>query len=168
LLPLLIVAPAWGNSDMRVGNEAPAFALPDQHGNTRRLEEFSGKWLVLYFYPKDDTPGCTKEACHFRDDIFQFRDLGAEVVGVSIDSTESHKEFAEKYSLPFPLLADHQGKVASSYGSLWKLGPIRFAKRHSFIISPDGRIAKIYTSVKPDGHSDDVIRDLRELQSGDK
>jgi peroxiredoxin Q/BCP len=150
---------------MQTGSEAPAFALPDQNGKTRRVEDCSGKWLVLYFYPKNDTPGCTKEACHFRDDIFQFRDLGAEVIGVSIDSTESHKAFAEKYSLPFPLLADREGKVAKAYGSLWKLGPLRFAKRHSFIVTPDGKIAKIYKSVKPETHSDEVIRDLRELQT---
>jgi len=111
-------------NEIKVGMPAPDFELMDQQGTVQQLENYRGKWVVLYFYPKDDTPGCTKEACHFRDDIFLFKKVGAQVLGVSIDTQESHKKFAEKYSLPFPLLADVKGKVAKTYGSLWSLGSL--------------------------------------------
>ncbi|WP_369802378.1 peroxiredoxin [Sulfuriferula sp. AH1] len=101
----------------QVGQLAPDFALPDQSGKLQKLADFRGKWLVLYFYPKDETPHCTTEACQFRDDIFKIRALGAEVIGVSVDNTESHAEFARKHGLPFPLLADRNGLVAARYGS---------------------------------------------------
>lgn len=121
--------------------------------------------MVLYFYPKNDTPGCTAEACRFRDDIHRLKALGAQVIGVSIDNQQSHKAFAEKYGLPFPLLADREGEVAKAYGGLWSLGPLRLAKRHTFIIGPDGHIAKIYRKVGPEQHSDRVIADLTRLQA---
>jgi thioredoxin-dependent peroxiredoxin len=151
---------------LKPGDPAPAFALTDQSGKPHALADYRGKWLILYFYPKDDTPGCTTEACNFRDDISRITALGANVVGVSLDDSKSHARFAEKFKLPFPLLADTGGEVARSYGSLTSLGPIKFAKRHSFIIRPDGRIAKIYRDVNPDTHSRDIQKDLKALQAG--
>jgi thioredoxin-dependent peroxiredoxin len=150
--------------DMAVGSVAPDFSLPDQTGKTQTLSAYRHHWVVLYFYPKDDTPGCTTEACQFRDDYLAVRKLGAEVLGVSVDNHDSHAEFASKYHLPFPLLADTDGKVAKQYGALWSLGFVKFARRHTFIIDPDGRIAKIYRSVDPKTHSRQVIDDLKSLE----
>ncbi len=151
---------------MTVGDPAPDFALVDQSGTTRSLSSYRGRWVVLYFYPKDDTPGCTTEACQFRDDYFQAKKLGAEILGVSIDNTDSHAAFAKKYSLPFPLLADKDGAVAKQYGSLFGVWPLRFARRHTFLIDPQGKIAKIYRSVNPQTHSREVIGDLKALRGG--
>lgn len=150
---------------VKVGQLAPDFSLVDQSGTTHTLSAYRGHWVVLYFYPKDDTPGCTKEACRFRDDYAQVKQLGADVLGVSVDNTDSHAKFAAKYHLPFPLLADHDGKVARSYNSLFGIWPIRFARRHTFIIDPQGRIAKIYRDVDPATHSAVVIGDLKALQA---
>jgi len=146
-----------------VGDAAPAFRLQDQHGNWVALEDFKGKWVALYFYPKADTPGCTKEACEFRDNIFAFEELGATILGVSIDAIQDQKKFAEKYSLPFPLLADVDGKAAETYGVLNNLGVMKLARRQSFLIGPDGRIAKHYAKVDPAAHSKEVLADLRAL-----
>ncbi|MGB5298911.1 MAG: peroxiredoxin [Thiogranum sp.] len=151
--------------DLKPGDPAPAFELRDQHGKMHHLSDYQGQWLVLYFYPKDDTPGCTSEACEFRDDFMTLQGMDVRLLGVSLDDVKSHKEFAEKYHLPFPLLSDRTGEVARVYGSLWKLGPIRFARRHTFIIDPQGRMAKIYRSVAPKTHSDQVIGDLENLRS---
>lgn len=170
-LGLLALSPACSLAEeieMTIGSPAPDFSLPDQQGRTRSLSAFHGQWVVLYFYPKDDTPGCTKEACHFRDDYLAARKLGAEILGVSVDSAESHVKFSNKYSLPFPLLADTDGKVARQYGALWSLGPIRFARRQTFLIDPQGRIARIYRDVDPDGHSREVIDALKALQLAGK
>jgi peroxiredoxin Q/BCP len=152
-------------SELKPGDPAPAFALADQAGKTHTLTDYRGQWLVLYFYPKDDTPGCTTEACNFRDDISRITALGARVVGVSLDDRASHAKFSEKFRLPFPLLADTDGSVARTYGSLTSLGFVKFAKRHSFIIRPDGTIAKIYRDVNPDTHSRDIQKELKALQS---
>ena len=146
------------------GSNAPDFTLLDQDGQTHRLNDYAGKWLVLYFYPKDDTPGCTQEACRFRDDIGVLGDLNAAIAGVSIDDTASHVDFARKYQLPFPLLSDPNGKTAADYDSLLNLGLIRFAKRHTFIIAPDGRIAARFDKVNPATHVQEVARTLRTLQ----
>jgi peroxiredoxin Q/BCP len=143
------------------GAQAPAFSLPDQAGKRRSLSEFRGKWVVLYFYPADDTPGCTEQACKFRDDIFALTQLGAQVVGVSLDDSASHAQFAKKYSLPFPLLADAGGAVTKSYGALPEGG--RYANRYTFLIDAEGKIAKIYTTVDTSRHSVEVIADLRRL-----
>ncbi|HEX9686197.1 MAG TPA: peroxiredoxin [Burkholderiales bacterium] len=151
-------------NEPRVGDEAPGFALPDQDGRTRNLAEFRGKWLVLYFYPRDDTPGCTKQACAFRDDRHKLAALGAEVVGVSVDNVESHLDFAKEYSLPFPLLADAGGAVAARYGSIRDLGLIKFARRNTFLIDPQGRIARVYLSVNAASNSREVIEDLERLR----
>ena len=145
------------------GQAAPDFKLPDQTGKMHQLADYHGKWLVLYFYPKDDTPGCTKQACAFRDDIAKLRELGAQVVGVSLDDSASHAEFAKKYSLPFPLLADQQGLTAERYGSLTKIVAMKFAKRNTFLIDPQGKIAKVYLSAEAGRNSEQVIADLTGL-----
>jgi peroxiredoxin Q/BCP len=151
---------------LSVGDQAPTFTLQDQHGRQHALPDYQGRWLVLYFYPKDDTPGCTAQACAFRDDFQQLRRMQVAVLGVSLDSVASHQAFAEKHGLPFPLLSDETGEVAAAYGALWKLGPIRFARRHSFIIDPEGRISGIFRSVKPANNSDEIITELVELGAG--
>ena len=147
----------------KIGEAAPDFSLPDQNGVTHSLHEFAGKWLVLYFYPKDDTPGCTKEACSFRDDLHKLTALGAQVVGISVDDTRSHAEFAKKYHLPFPLLADSDKEVATRYGVLMNLGLIKIAKRYTFLIDPQGTINKVYDKVETSRHSQEIIDDLNRL-----
>jgi peroxiredoxin Q/BCP len=148
----------------KAGEPAPDFSLPDQDGRNRSLSEFRGKWLVLYFYPKDDTPGCTRQACTFRDDRQKLAALGAEVVGVSVDDVESHLDFAKEYRLPFPLLADAGGVVAARYGSLRDLGLVKFARRNTFLIDPQGRIAMVYLSASPAGNAQQVLGDLQRLK----
>lgn len=150
---------------VEVGQPAPSFMLFDQHSKSHTLESYQGQWVVLYFYPKDDTPGCTKEACEFRDDYRTLTAQNTQVLGVSVDSEESHAEFAEKYQLPFPLLADPKGKTAKKYQSLMSLGPIKFAKRHTFIIDPKGITRQIYRKVDPASHSDQILEELKKLQS---
>ena len=145
------------------GTPAAAFSLTDQAGKTRTLAEFRGKWVVLYFYPKDDTPGCTEEACKFRDDLFTLSQLGAQVIGVSLDDSASHARFAKKYSLPFPLLADPSGAVAASYGALPQGS--RYARRYTFLIDPAGKVARVYTKVETSRHSAEVIEDLKRLSN---
>ena len=148
------------------GDRARDFSLQDSQGRKHRLTDYRGRWLVMYFYPKDNTPGCTKEACRFRDQFRQFRDLNAEVIGISVDNAASHNRFSEKYQLPFPLLVDQQGQVASSYGALRSFGPFRHARRQTFIIDPLGNVALIYRRVRPGRHSQEVIKDLQMLQRG--
>lgn len=150
-------------ADFSVGDPAPAFELKDQSGEPHTLQDYRGKWLVLYFYPKDDTPGCTTEACEFRDNIFAFRKLNSQIIGISLDDESSHQEFAEKYSLPFPLLADVDGTAASAYGVLRNMVAFKVAKRETFLIDPEGRIAKHYEDVNPDSHSQEVLADLERL-----
>jgi peroxiredoxin Q/BCP len=147
-----------------VGTMAPDFALPDQHGQLRSLSEWRGKWVVLYFYPKDDTPGCTEEACTFRDDLEQLSALEAQVVGISVDTSASHKGFAEKYHLPFPLLADAKGEAAANYGALSDWLVIKLAKRYTFLINPQGKIAKAYLAVDTSRHSAEILSDLRQFR----
>lgn len=150
---------------LQIGQTAPDFKLTDQNNKTHSLADYKGKWVVLYFYPKDDTPGCTKEACTFRDDIFKLRELGAQVLGVSLDSAESHAKFAEKYGLPFPLLADTDGKVTESYGALMNLVVAKVAKRYTYLIDPEGKIRKTYLTVDPAKHAREIIGDLQALQA---
>jgi thioredoxin-dependent peroxiredoxin len=148
-----------------VGVPAPGFHLQDQTGTWHSLSEYRGKWLVLYFYPKDDTPGCTTQACEFRDNIFAFNKLGAVIVGISVDDVASHRQFAEEQSLPFTLLADSTKQTATAYGVLHSaLGIMEIAARETFIIDPEGRVAKHYRSVDPKGHSLAVLADLKALQ----
>lgn len=152
-------------AELKPGDAAPPFELPDQHSQAHRLSDYRGQWLVLYFYPRNDTPGCTTEACEFRDDLFTLKRMGAALLGVSTDDVESHQAFAEKYHLPFSLLSDARGELAGRYGALVRMGPLKFAKRHTFIIDPEGRIAKIYRKVRPKEHSDQVIADLERLRA---
>ena len=165
LLTLLISLPALADETPAVGEAAPGFRLQDQNGDWHALEDYRGTWLTVYFYPKDDTPGCTTEACNFRDNIYAFKGIGAEVVGVSVDTVDSHKDFSDKYKLPFVILADEKGATADAYGVLrdWKL--IQIASRQSFIIDPDGVIARHYEKVDPDTHTDEVLADLKNLMA---
>ncbi len=149
---------------VQLNQMAPDFALMDQHGKLQKLSAYRGHWLVLYFYPKDDTPGCTKEACQFRDGFAGIKKLGGEILGVSVDNQDSHAQFAKKYNLPFPLLADTDGAVAKQYDALWSLAFIRFARRHSFIVDPQGKIVRIYREVRPETHAQEIIDDLKTLQ----
>jgi peroxiredoxin Q/BCP len=148
----------------REGDAAPDFRLPDQHGAVRSNEEFRGKWLVLYFYPRDDTPGCTEQAARFRDTMRDIEAAGATVCGVSVDDSDSHAAFARKYNLPFALLADRLGETAVRYGSLRDFGFIKFAKRNTFLIDPRGKVAKVYIGAKPACNAEDVVRDLKRLE----
>lgn len=162
-MALLVSQMARAGELPKVGEAAPGFELPDQNGVKHDLKEYAGKWLVLYFYPRDDTPGCTQEACSFRDDLHKLTALGAQVVGISVDDSDSHAEFAKKYHLPFPLLADKSTEVAARYGALMNLGLVKFARRYTFLIDPQGKIAKVYESVETSRHSTEVIEDLARL-----
>jgi thioredoxin-dependent peroxiredoxin len=148
----------------KAGDKAPDFNLPNAKGELVSLASFKSNWVVLYFYPKDDTPGCTKEACTFRDDLHKLEKLGAKVVGVSVDDGKSHAEFAKKYNLPFPLLSDKDGAVANQYGALSNFVVFKIAKRYTFLISPDGVLQKSYLSVGTSRHSQQIIDDLTVIQ----
>ena len=149
---------------VKTGDAAPAFMLPDQEGKKHSLSDYKGKWVLVYFYPKDDTPGCTTEACTLRDNLPKFGKMKAQVLGVSADSVASHGKFAQKFKLTFPLLADEQKEVVQAYG-VW--GKKQFMgreymgiNRSSFLIDPKGKIAKVYEKVKPDVHAEAVLSDL--------
>jgi thioredoxin-dependent peroxiredoxin len=146
------------------GSNAPDFTLPSQEGSSISLKDYHGKWVVLYFYPKDQTPGCSREAHNFQVDQSKYAEHNAVVLGVSLDSVDSHKKFCAKESLSFKLLADTDHKVTDSYGSLTNLGVVKFAARHTFLIDPNGKIAKAYTSVDPVRHSAEVLAELDVLQ----
>ncbi len=163
IFPFLIIGPSL--ADINIGQKAPTFNLQDQNGTWHKLEDYKGQWVVLYFYPKDGTPGCTTEACNFRDNIFEFQKLNTQILGVSLDNVKSHQEFSEKYSLPFPILADVDKSCAENYGVLGKFMLMTIAKRQSFIINPDGEIVKHYKKVNADSHSEEVINDLKQLGS---
>ncbi|HXS14504.1 MAG TPA: thioredoxin-dependent thiol peroxidase [Candidatus Saccharimonadales bacterium] len=152
---------------LQVGQKAPEFALPDEDNTMHTLSEYKGKWVLLYFYPKDDTPGCTTEACSMRDNLPHFNDIKAVVLGVSVDSVESHKKFAQKYTLPFTLLADTGKTVVNQYG-VWQSKTIfgkevGGTKRTSFLIDPKGNIAKIYLNVNPLTHTKEVLKDFEDI-----
>jgi thioredoxin-dependent peroxiredoxin len=146
------------------GSNAPDFTLPSQEGSPVSLRDYRGKWVVLYFYPKDQTPGCSREAHNFQVDQPKYAERNAVVLGVSLDSVDSHKKFCAKEGLNFKLLADTDHKVTDSYGSLTNLGVVKFAARHTFLIDPDGKVAKAYTSVDPLKHSAEVLAELDLLQ----
>lgn len=150
-----------------VGEPAPEFELADQEGQLHSLEDYRDRWVVLYFYPKDETPGCTTEACEFRDNIFAYREMNAQILGVSLDDIESHKAFSENHDLPFPLLADADGSVADAYGVKTKMFGMTVAKRQTFIIGPDGTLAKHYGNVTPATHSAEVLADLESLRTAE-
>jgi len=152
-----------------VGTPAPAFRLQDQNGEWHSLADYKGKWVALYFYPKDDTPGCTTQACSFRDNVFAFKKEGAVILGVSVDDVASHKAFEQKHGLPFTLLADPDKKVTKQYGVLKTyMGVMEMARRDTFIIDPKGRIAKHYENVEPEGHSQVVLDEIKALKAGSK
>lgn len=147
-----------------VGSAAPDFTLPTQDGSATSLKDYRGKWVVLYFYPKDLTPGCTREAHNFQVDQAKFAQRNAVVLGVSLDSVESHKNFCAKEGLNFKLLSDTGHSVTKAYGSLTNLGVVQMASRNTFIINPDGKVEKVCGSVNPEHHSDEVLADLDRLQ----
>ena len=138
---------------------APTFSLFDETQTLRTLESYKGSWILLYFYPKDDTPGCTTEACAFRDNFPFYEDIGITIIGISKDSAVSHKKFKEKYSLPFTLLSDTEGSIAKVYGADGLLG----TKRISYLIDPEGTIKKSYAKVSPATHAEEVLADLQSL-----
>ncbi len=147
------------------GSTAPAFTLPDQEGKMHSLADYAGTWVLVYFYPKDDTPGCTIEACAIRDQFKDFSSIGAVVLGISTDSVASHRKFASAYELPFTLLADEHKEIVGRYGVF---GEKKFmgktymgTTRASFLIAPDGTIAKVYPKVKPEQHAAEVVADLK-------
>jgi peroxiredoxin Q/BCP len=144
----------------RPGEAAPEFELQDQRGVLRCAAEFRGRWLALYFYPRDDTPGCTREAACFRDANDELIERGIAVCGVSVDDAATHAKFAAKHALPFTLLADTDGVVAARYGSLVDLGFVRFARRNTFVIDPAGRIAAVHEGVTPAASAERVLRDI--------
>jgi thioredoxin-dependent peroxiredoxin len=162
---VLVAGLAWAEQPA-VGTTAPEFRLQDQNGKWHALEDYRGKWVAVYFYPKDNTPGCTTQACGFRDNIFAFRKEDAVILGISVDDVESHKKFAEEHGLPFTLLADPEKETATKYGVLKKFfGVMEAAKRDTFLIDPEGRIAKHYPDVDPEGHSEVVLADIKALKA---
>ncbi len=147
-----------------VGSMAPEFRLPSQDGTQIGLADFRGKWVVLYFYPKDGTSGCTIEAHNFQRDQAKYAAVNAVVVGVSVDSTDSHKEFCAQQGLTFKLLADTEKKVSAQYGSLMNLVGYKIAKRHTFLVDPAGKIVKVWTDVSPNKHSEEVLAALTSVK----
>jgi len=150
-----------------LGKSAPDFTLPDQQGKEHSLRDYRGKWVLIYFYPKDNTPGCTTEACTLRDSYPAFQKLDVVIFGVSADSAASHEKFAKKFTLPFTLLSDTTKKTIKAYGA-W--GRKKFMRReydgifrNSVLIDPKGKVAKIYESVKPAKHADDVLKDIKQF-----
>jgi peroxiredoxin Q/BCP len=164
---LAVIAGATWAQTPPIGKPAPEFRLQDQHGKWHTPADYRGKWVTLYFYPKDQTPGCTTQACEFRDNIFAFKEANAVILGVSVDDVKSHEEFAKKYSLPFPLLADPTKETAKKYGVLksYFFGAMELAKRDTFLIDPEGRIVKHYADVDPKGHSQVVLADIKQFQA---
>jgi peroxiredoxin Q/BCP len=166
LAALLVAGPALADDakSPAIGSPAPAFKLQDQSGKWRSLSDYAGKWLVLYFYPKDGTPDCTTEVCTFRDEISRVRQAGAEVVGVSLDDVESHEAFAAKHKVPFALLADVDAATTRAYGVLTTHVGMHFARRDTFVIDPTGLVAKHYENVDPKENVAQVIADLETLK----
>jgi len=165
LLFLLAFSAVAEQTPTLVGKAAPGFKLQDQNGDWHSLEDYQGKWLAVYFYPKDGTPGCTTEACNFRDNIYAYKAIGAELIGISLDDVDSHAEFASKYKLPFTLLADPDGGVVRAYGVMRDYKLMKIASRQSFLINPEGIVKKHYEKVDPDKHSGEVLEDLKGLMA---
>jgi peroxiredoxin Q/BCP len=149
------------------GSTAPDFSLLSQEGSPVSLKDYRGRWVVLYFYPKDQTPGCSREAHNFQIDQPKYAERNAVVLGISLDNVDSHKKFCAKEGLNFKLLADTEHRVTESYGSLTNFGLVKFAARHTFLIDPNGKIAKAYTSVDPVKHSAEVLAQLDVLQKSE-
>jgi peroxiredoxin Q/BCP len=149
-----------------VGKAAPEFSLTSNDGSPVSLKDYKGKWVVLYFYPKDFTSGCTLEAQNFQRDLAKYQNAGAVILGVSVDSAQSHKDFCAKEGLNFKLLADPDAKVSSEYGSVMEYQGAKMAARNTFLINPKGEVARVYTGVKPAAHSEEVLKDLDVLKKG--
>jgi peroxiredoxin Q/BCP len=178
-------APAAGAAAKpKAGDAAPAFSLMDQNGKKHSLADYKGKWVVVYFYPKDQTPGCTTQACQFTENVFAFRKAGAQILGISVDDEASHKAFEkalasnakisaenqkliEEHGLPFPLLADSSFTTAKAYGVLTQRGTMNIASRETFLIDPQGKVARHYevTPDKLDGHSAELLKDIEALKA---
>jgi len=161
---LASVRAAETQKQLEVGKPAPNFSLTTGDGSQVSLKDYRGKWVVLYFYPKDFTTGCTMEARNFQRDLTKYEQAGTVVLGVSVDTAQSHKEFCTKEGLNFKLLADPDAKVSTEYGSVMDYKGAKLAARNTFIINPQGQIAKVYTGVKPAEHSELVLKDLAELK----
>ena len=164
LATLALMQGADAQTQPAAGTAAPDFSLSTSDGSQISLKDFKGKWVVLYFYPKDFTSGCTIEAKSFQHDLDNYTKIGAVILGVSVDNAQSHKEFCAKEGLNFKLLADPDGKVSAQYGSTMEYQGATMAARNTFLINPEGKIAKVYTSVKPAEHSEQVLKDLAELK----
>ncbi|MBW4469161.1 MAG: peroxiredoxin [Stenomitos rutilans HA7619-LM2] len=145
---------------LSVGDTAPNFTVKDTIGKTVTLSEYAGKTVVLYFYPKDDTPGCTKEACSFRDNYEQYLSQGITVFGVSLDDELSHQQFTEKFNLPFPLLADVDGAIAKAYDVIMERNGTLYAQRVTYVIGGDRKIEKVYTSIQTETHASDILAEI--------
>ena len=164
LTTLSFVEGAETQQQPEVGKPAPDFSLTTGDGSQVSLKDYRGKWIVLYFYPKDFTSGCTMEARNFQRDLAKYEGVGAVILGVSVDTAQSHKDFCAKEGLNFKLLADPDAKVSTEYGSIMDYKGSKLAARNTFIINPKGEIARVYTSVKPADHSEQVLKDLAELR----
>jgi len=160
----LLLGPAKAGELLPVGTAAPAFALPNQHGEAVSSTELASSWWVIYFYPKDDTPGCTKEACTFRDRLGELQAIDVRIVGISYDDVASHKAFAKKYHLNFDLLADPSGTVIAAYGATSILPG--FARRISYLVDEKGVIRKVYPDVTPGIHATEIMHDVRTIRAG--
>jgi peroxiredoxin Q/BCP len=164
---LLLSAPSMASGDPWIGALAPDFRLQDQQGQWHQLSDYRGRWVVLYFYPKDGTPGCTVEARNFRDTQAEFARMGVQVIGVSLDDVKSHKVFAETEQLTFPILSDSERKAAEAYKVLGGFGPVRYTRRETFVIDPEGTIVQHYGSVDAETHARQLLADLPKwMQSG--
>ena len=163
---LAIMPAAETQKQPATGASAPDFKLTAGDGSQVSLKDYRGKWVVLYFYPKDFTSGCTMEAKNFQRDLTKYEQAGAVVLGVSVDSAQSHKEFCAKEGLNFKLLADPDAKISAQYGSTMEYQGAKMAARNTFLINPKGEIAKVYTGVKPAEHSEQILKDLGELKKG--
>jgi thioredoxin-dependent peroxiredoxin len=159
-----IISAAEPPSQPAAGSSAPDFSLTSGDGSQVSLKDYKGKWVVLYFYPKDFTSGCTLEAKNFQRDLAKYQETGAVILGVSVDSAQSHKDFCAKEGLNFKLLADPDAKVSTQYGSVMEYKGATMAARNTFLINPKGEVAKVYTGVKPAAHSEEVLKDLAELK----
>lgn len=159
-----IMSAAEPQAQPAAGTPAPDFSLTTGDGSQVSLKDYRGKWIVLYFYPKDFTSGCTVEAHNFQRDLSKYTDAGAVILGVSVDSAQSHKDFCAKEGLNFKLLADPDGKISTQYGSIMDYKGAKMAARNTFLINPKGEIARVYTGVKPAEHSDQVLKDLAEMK----
>lgn len=153
---------------LKIGRKAPAFSLPDQNNATHTLKQYAGSWVLMYFYPKDDTPGCTKEACMIADVYKDFKRMKVMVLGVSKDTPRSHKKFAEKYTLPFTLLSNPTMEMMDTYGAFVEKKmygkTVRGTNRISYLINPEGKIAKVYPEVDPANHALELLKDIKVLQ----